>query len=137
MPIPSFNVINGGRNYGVNQAFNEFIIMPYKAGDIEEAVEIGVQVFQKLENVIEKYTGSQAMVGKSYGWVAPSENPETVLDLIAEAVSLCGYQDKVAFALDCAISDFYDKETGLYYINGRHLTSQELIAYDKRIDRKI
>ena len=136
VPIPSFNVINGGRNYGVNQAFNEFIIMPYKAGDIEEAVEIGVQVFQKLENVIEKYTGKQAMVGKSYGWVAPFEDPEKVLDLIAEAVNLCGYQDKVAFALDCAISDFYDKKTGLYYLNGRQLTSQELIAYDKKLTEK-
>lgn len=39
VPIPSFNVLNGGMNAGIRQAFNEFIVMPYRASDIEQAVE--------------------------------------------------------------------------------------------------
>ena len=50
--IPSFNVINGGLNNGIRQAYNEFIVMPYRAGDIEEAVEIAVDVFQQLGPVL-------------------------------------------------------------------------------------
>ena len=52
VPIPSFNVINGGNNQGIKQAFNEFLVMPYRAKDIEQAVEIAFEVFQELGRVI-------------------------------------------------------------------------------------
>lgn len=133
VPVPSFNVVNGGKNGSITQAFNEFIIVPYKADSIEEAVEIGVNVFQQLEDVISAYSGSPAMIGRSYGWCAPSSDPKVVLDLIQKAVDLCGYRDKVAFALDCAISDFYDKAANTYLVNEQHLTTDELIAYVKNL----
>ena len=136
VPIPSFNVINGGCNNGITQAFNEFIVMPYKAVDIEEAVEIAVIVFQELGKVIREYTQSPPAVGGSYGWVAPSEDPEVCLNLIQEAIDRCGYTDKCAFALDCAISDMYDEATHTYYLNGKHLSSDEMIAYIKGLTEK-
>ena len=136
VPIPSFNVINGGRNNGVTQAFNEFIVMPYKASSIYEAVEIAVKVFQELGSVIREYTGAAPAVGGSYGWVAPSEDPEVCLDLIQRAIDNCGYTDKCAFALDCASCEMYDKATGLYYLNGRNITADEQIAYIKRLTEK-
>ncbi|MEI3362547.1 MAG: hypothetical protein V8R75_08225 [Oscillospiraceae bacterium] len=80
VPIPSFNVLNGGNNNGIRQAFNEFLVMPYRASDIEQAVEIAVKVFQELGNVIREYTGAAPMVGGSYGWCAPSEDPEVCLE---------------------------------------------------------
>ena len=136
VPIPSFNVINGGRNNGIVQAFNEFIVMPYRADDIEEAVEIAVKVFQELGSVIREYTGKPPAVGGSYGWVAPSEDPEVCLDLIQSAIDRCGYTDKCAFALDCAISEMYSKETKTYYLNGRQRTSDEIIDYVKGLTEK-
>lgn len=129
--IPSFNVINGGLNNGIRQAYNEFIVMPYRAGDIEEAVEIAVDVFQQLGPVIQRYTGKEPAVGRSYGWTAPSEDPEECIKLILEAVDRCGYLDKCALALDCAISDMYDAKTHLYYLNGANRTSEEMIDYMK------
>ena len=107
VPIPSFNVINGGRYPGVTQAFNEFIIMPYKADSIYEAVEIAVRVFQRLGTVIKNHTGKAPGVGGSYGWIAPSEDPDAVLSLMQEAIDECGYTKKCAFALDCASSEMY------------------------------
>lgn len=135
VPIPSFNVINGGSNAGVKQAFNEFIVMPYRADDIEQAVEIAVKVFQELGNVIRGYTGATPLVGGSYGWCAPSEDPEVCLGLIAKAVSNCGFTDQCAFALDCASSGMYEAGRG-YYLNGSYLSTDELIAYAKRLTEK-
>ena len=136
VPIPSFNVINGGRNNGIVQAFNEFIVMPYRASDIEEAVEVAVKVFQELGSVIREYTGKPPAVGGSYGWVAPSEDPEVCLDLIQSAIDRCGYTDKCAFALDCAISEMYDRESKTYYLNGKQRTNDEIIAYVKGLTEK-
>jgi len=136
VPIPSFNVINGGRNAGITQAFNEFIVMPYKADSIYEAVEIAVKVFQELGNVIREYTGATPLVGGSYGWCAPSEDPEVCLDLIQKAIDNCGYTDKCAFSLDCAISEMYDKESKTYYLNGKQRTTDEIIEYVKGLTEK-
>lgn len=136
VPIPSFNVINGGKYGNIKQAFNEFIIMPYKAYDIDEAVEIAVRVFQKLGPVIEKYTGKEAGVGRSYGWIAPSEDPEELLKLMQEAIDLCGYTEKCAFALDCASSEMYDPKTATYYLKGKRLSSEELIDYVKGLTER-
>ncbi len=136
VPIPSFNVINGGCYREFTQSFNEFILMPYKAKDIYEAVEIGVTVFQELSNVLEKYLGTKPQIASSYGYAAPSEDPEVVLSLMQEAVSKCGYTEKVAFALDCASSEMYDADTKTYLLKGKRITSDELIAYTKTLTEK-
>lgn len=136
VPIPSFNVINGGLNGGIKQAFNEFIVMPYRADGIEEAVEIAVKVFQKLGKVMEKHLGHEPMIGRSYGWTAPSEKPEECLALIAEAIEQCGYTDKCAYAFDCAMTDMYDKEKGLYYLDGAYRTNDEIIEVAKKLTKE-
>ncbi len=136
VPIPSFNVINGGNNQGIKQAFNEFLVMPYRAKDIEQAVEIAVEVFQELGRVIEEYLGKEPAVGRSYGWAAPSEDPEVCLLLIQKAIDRCGYSEKCAFALDCASSEMYDAATETYYLNGQRITSDALIQYVRELTEK-
>ena len=136
VPIPSFNVLNGGNNAGIKQAFNEFIVMPYRASDIEQAVEIAVKVFKQLGNVIREYTGSEPRVGGSFGWCAPSEDPEVCLQLIQKAIDDCGYTEQCAFALDCAMSEMYDRESKTYYLNGKQVTTDEVIAYVKGLTEK-
>lgn len=133
VPIPSFNIMNGGRNQGITQSINEFLLVPYLARDIEQAVEIGVKVFQKLGHVIHEYTGRPAQVGGSYGWVSPSEDPKVCLDLIRTAIGRCGYENECALALDCAASEMYDPKTKTYYMDGHHLSSNELVAYYKEL----
>lgn len=136
VPIPSFNVMNGGTNHGIKQAFNEFIVMPYNASDIEQAVEIAVLVFQELGKVIREFTGAEPAVGGSYGWCAPSEDPEVCLNLIQKAIDNCGYTEECAFALDCASSEMYDAESNTYYLNGKQITSDELISYVKGLTER-
>ena len=136
VPVPSFNMVNGGRYGDMVQPFNEFIVMPYKAESIFEAVEMGVRLFEVMSDVLERYVGSPPQVARSYGYVAPSEDPEVVLSLMQEAIDRCGYADKMAFALDCASSEMYDTATATYYLKGERVSSDELIAYARDLTEK-
>jgi enolase len=136
VPVPSFNVVNGGRYDDVVQPFNEFIVMPYKADSIVEAVHMGVRLFDVLAGILERYAGSPPRVARSYGYVAPSEDPEVVLSLMQEAIDRCGYGEKMALALDCASSGMYDAATATYYLARRRVGSDELISYAKGLTEK-
>lgn len=133
IPIPSFNFINGG-NYGsITQSFNEFIMIPYKAKSIFEAVEIGVILFQELGKVISNSFG-EANIGHSFGWAAPSDDPEVIMELMQEAVNICGYNDKVGFALDCASSEMYNSTSQTYFLKGKQVDSNEIITLIKKMN---
>lgn len=136
VPIPSFNVVNGGHYENLTQPFNEFIIMPYGADNIEHAVEMGINTFHELENVLHKYLGHKPMVASSYGYAAPSEDPEVVLELITEAINNCDYTGKIGFAFDCASSEMYDRESNTYLLKGKRVSADELIAYVKYLTEK-
>lgn len=131
VPVPCFNMVNGGRYGDTLQAFNEFIVVPSGAATIDEAVEIGVMLFQHLGSVISDATGRPAGVAGSYGYIAPSSNPAEVLALMQRAANELGYADKVSFALDCASSEMYDRETGTYELDGRRVGSDELIEFTR------
>lgn len=131
--MPSFNVVNGGSNGGVLQAFNEFIIMPYRAEGIEEAIEISVEVFESLARTIETVTGLPPRVGSSYGYAAPSADPRIVLELIQTSIDRLGHTSKFALALDCASSETYDATTRTYELNGSRVESGELIQFAKEL----
>jgi len=136
VPVPSFNMVNGGRCGDMVQPFNEFIVMPYKAESIFAAVEMGVRVFEVMADILERYVGSPPEVARSYGYVAPSEDPEVVLSLMQEAIDRCGYAGKMAFALDCASSEMYDAATATYYLKGERVSSDDLISYAKDLTEK-
>lgn len=122
IPLPTFNVVNGGRNGGIVQAFNEFILVPYGADTVEDAVSMGVRVFHQLKDVISDYQGGrEPLVGGSYGWAAPSSDPREVLELMSRAVDACGLTQKMAYALDCASSEMYDRETNTYELYGQRV----------------
>ncbi len=129
IPLPTFNVINGGRYKHLTQAFNEFIIAPYRAKTVEEAVSIAVSVYQRLESVIMHYqkNGEPPRIGGSYGWAAPSNDPEEVLKLICQAVDECGFTDKVAYCIDCASSEMYDNATNTYELKGKRVYAEDII----------
>ncbi|MDO4961182.1 MAG: enolase [Eubacteriales bacterium] len=136
VPVPSFNVVNGGKNAGITQPFNEFIVMPWKAGSIYEAVETGVKVFEQLPKVIKSRFKTEPMVGRSFGYVAPSEDPEEVLDTIMQAADECGCADKISLSLDCASSEMYDAATKTYLLKGKRVTADELIDYVRELTDK-
>lgn len=129
VPVPCFNLVNGGRYRGLVQPFNEFILVPHKAPDIESAIEIAVRTFGALGEVIAKFTGEPAQVGGSYGYVAPSSDPRVVLDLMLAAADRVGHVDEVALALDCASSEMYDSENDTYLLLDEPVPTSALIDF--------
>jgi len=136
VPVPCFNVVNGGHYDGYTQGFNEFLIVPYGTDSIDYAIEMAVTVFQKLGEVLTSYLGHKPQVASSYGYAAPSEDPETILSLMQRVIDECGYTRRIAFALDCASSEVYDRQTGRYRLKGKRVSSDELIAYAKYLTEK-
>jgi enolase len=108
VPVPSFNMINGGRYGDIFQTFNEFLVVPYRANSIESAVEKGVSLFGM----------SLRLTTRGSSWRC-----------LAEAVERAGCADVMAFALDCASSDVYDNRTQTYALNGERVTAEALIDY--------
>lgn len=127
IPVPAFNVVNGGRAGNIVQPFNEFLIVPVGADDVHDAVRMGVTIFQVLGDVIHGATGRPVGVGSSYGYLAPSSDPAVVLDLLEAAVHEAGFDGRVSFALDCASSAFYDADRGTYRYADAEVTASELI----------
>jgi enolase len=133
VPAPSFNMINGGRYGDVSQTFSEFLVVPYRAESIQSAVEKGVRLFGVLGEVLTRRLGRAPLIASSYGYVAPSSDPRIVMEVLAEAVERAGCADIMAFALDCASSEIYDKSTHTYAFNGERVTAEALIDYARTV----
>ena len=129
VPAPSFNMINGGRYGDIFQTFNEFLVVPYRADSMEK----GVSLFGVLGEVLAGRLGRAPLVASSYGYVAPSSDPRVVMEVLAEAVERAGCADVMAFALDCASSEVYDKSTQTYAFNGERVTAEALIDYARAL----
>uniref|UniRef100_A0A8C7WKV9 phosphopyruvate hydratase n=1 Tax=Oncorhynchus mykiss TaxID=8022 RepID=A0A8C7WKV9_ONCMY len=108
LPVPAFNVINGGSHAGNKLAMQEFMILPVGASTFKEAMRIGAEVYHNLKNVIKKKYGQDATNVGDEGGFAPNilENKEA-LELIKEAISKAGYTEEVVIGMDVAASEFY------------------------------
>jgi enolase len=133
LPVPCFNVINGGKYDGFAQSFNEFLIVPHGTDDVEEAIEMAIATFQALDGVLRRHLGTKPQVASSYGYAAPSDDPAVCLRLMAEAVEAAGYKGRIRFALDCASSEFHDKADGTYLLKGARVTADQLIDYARAL----
>ena len=136
IPVPCFNVINGGHYNRFTQSFNEFILVPHGAATVDDAVRIGIAVFHKLADLLHEHLDEHPRIASSYGYAAPSDDPEVVLSLMERAVDLCGCGDMVSFALDCASSEMYDRATGTYLLKGKAVSTEELIGYARSLSEK-
>uniref|UniRef100_A0A2K5PSP9 phosphopyruvate hydratase n=1 Tax=Cebus imitator TaxID=2715852 RepID=A0A2K5PSP9_CEBIM len=96
LPVPAFNVINGGSHAGNKLAMQEFMILPVGAANFREAMRIGAEVYHNLKNVIKEKYGKDATNVGDEGGFAPNilENKEG-LELLKTAIGKAGYTDKV------------------------------------------
>merc|ERR1711998_785252 len=112
MPVPSFNVINGGSHAGNRLACQEFMNLPVGASSFMEAMCIGAEVYHELKGCIKKKYGQDACnVGDEGGFAPSVQANEEALDVLMEAITKSGHKDKVKIATDVAASEFYDEKT--------------------------
>jgi enolase len=127
LPVPHFNVVNGGVHAPNNLDFQEFMVAPLGAPSIAEAVRAGSEVYEKLKEILAS-RGFATGLGDEGGFAPQIDRPEEVLALLVEAIEEAGYRpgrEGVAIALDPASSEFY--RDGFYQVAGESLSSTEMI----------
>lgn len=108
LPVPAFNVINGGSHAGNKLAMQEFMILPTGAASFTEAMKIGSEVYHHLKKVIHNKFGLDATAVGDEGGFAPNIlNNKDALLLIQDAIAKAGYTGKVEIGMDVAASEFH------------------------------
>mmetsp|Transcript_17178 Transcript_17178/g.19865 ORF Transcript_17178/g.19865 Transcript_17178/m.19865 type:complete len:477 (-) Transcript_17178:843-2273(-) len=130
MPIPCFNVINGGSHAGNKLAFQEYFVIPTGAKTFKEAMQIGCEVYHTLGKIIKaKFGGDATLIGDEGGFAPPCDNREGC-ELIMEALKKAGYEDKCTIGLDVAASEFKVKGEDAYDLDfkydGNKISGEEL-----------
>eukprot|EP00927_Polykrikos_kofoidii_P039662 TRINITY_DN339_c0_g1_i2.p1 TRINITY_DN339_c0_g1~~TRINITY_DN339_c0_g1_i2.p1 ORF type:complete len:446 (+),score=90.83 TRINITY_DN339_c0_g1_i2:75-1412(+) len=141
LPVPAFNVINGGSHAGNGLACQEFMILPVGASSFREALQIGAEVYHTLKKVIkEKYGQDACNVGDEGGFAPCVTENEEALDVLMVALEKSGHKDKVRLGTDVAASEFYDgdqKKYDLFWKDEKKkgsalMDSEALSAYYRR-----
>ncbi|MEU6479207.1 phosphopyruvate hydratase [Streptomyces sp. NPDC047017] len=136
LPVPHFNVVNGGVHAPNDLDFQEFMLAPLGAPSLAEAVRAGAEVYARLKARLAA-AGHATGLGDEGGFAPAVDRPEDVLELLVGAITDAGYTpgpDGVAIALDPAASEF--RHEGGYRVAGENLSSDQLIdRYEAIVDR--
>ena len=127
LPIPFFNILNGGRHANNKLKIQEFMISPVKAKSFKEAMSISETTFKALKEIIKKKYGAKHLkLGDEGGFAPPINKAEEALDLLMEALEKSNNSKKTSIAIDAAASEFYNK--GRYKLE-KNMNSQQLMNY--------
>lgn len=107
LPVPAFNVINGGSHAGNKLAMQEFMLLPTGASSFTEAMRMGSETYHHLKSVIKSKYGQDACnVGDEGGFAPNIQNNEEGLELLKTAIEKAGYTGKMKIGMDVAASEF-------------------------------
>jgi enolase len=138
LPVPAFNVINGGSHAGNKLAMQEFMLLPIGkecerkptrnifeqkeewlfcsilgAPNFKEAMRYGSEIYHHLKKGIHQRYGLDATAVGDEGGFAPNiQDGKEVLDLLKEAIDKAGYTGKVIIGMDVAASEFHKEKNG-------------------------
>ena len=127
LPVPHFNVVNGGAHAPNRLDFQEFMLAPLGAPTVAEAVRAGAEVYAALRGQLTGL-GLSTGLGDEGGFAPEIDSPEEVLTLLVTAIQAAGYRtgrDGIAIALDPAANGFYSG--GTYHVAGQALSSAEMV----------
>jgi enolase len=131
LPVPSFNVINGGSHAGNQLALQEFMILPTGAQNFTDALRIGSEVYQTLKKVIlNKYGLNATNVGDEGGFAPDISNAEEAFLLLSEAIEKSGHKGKIVLGMDCAASEFYEEDSKKYNLLFKNKNQKNVISGD-------
>ena len=118
LPIPAFNILNGGAHAKNTIRIQEFMIVPKGISSFPEQLEAGAKVFSVLKNILVSKNECVG-VGDEGGFAPNLGSDMEALDLILQAIEKSGYVPgkDIYIALDVAISQYYDKQKQRYYFD--------------------
>ncbi|HCI5391116.1 phosphopyruvate hydratase [Escherichia coli] len=135
LPVPCMNIINGGVHARWQGAdFQEFMIAPWGASSVREAIRWGSEVYQSLRQVLlEK--GLSAGVGDEGGFAPMVSSNRQPLQLIVEAIKRAGYRpgDDIVICMDPASSEFYADGKYTLRTENTQLSAEEMTRYYEQL----
>ncbi|MBF12823.1 MAG: phosphopyruvate hydratase [Legionellales bacterium] len=137
LPIPLFNVINGGCHASNNIDIQEFMLVPTAFDTFKDSLRCGSEVFHALKKLLLE-RNFPISVGDEGGFAPNFDTVDEVFQLMTEAVECAGYQlhKHVSFAIDFASSEFYDGKRYRLSGLGKTLTTNQWIDQIKQwVDR--
>lgn len=130
LPVPMFNILNGGKHAQDSTDFQEFMVMPAGAKTFSQALQMGAEVYHSLKKVLQD-KGLNTNVGDEGGFAPSLKSNREAVELILMAIEKAGYKpgQECFIALDPAASELY--EDGRYVLKreGVTLTSEEMVCY--------
>ncbi len=132
MPVPMMNVLNGGKHADNTVDFQEFMILPVGACCFKEGLRMCAEIYHTLKKILREEKLNTA-VGDEGGFAPNLADAKEALEYLAKAVDKAGYRlgEDIAFALDVAASELYNKEFKKYVFEGEDVirSAQELVEY--------
>lgn len=129
MPIPMFNIMNGGAHTNWQTTdFQEFMILPTAANSFKMALEQGSEIYHQLKKVLQAKNLS-TLVGDEGGFAPNIKGNQQALDLIMEAIQAAGYQPRqdINIGMDAATSELYKEGMYQLKIEGLTYTTHDMI----------
>jgi enolase len=126
LPVPFFNILNGGKHAVDSTDFQEFMVAPIGVATFSEAVRAGAEVFHALKGIL--HEGGFAVGQGDEGGFAPSlPTNEAAVEVILRAIEKAGYRpgEDVALALDPATSSILVEGTGTEGVPGQYRLERE------------
>jgi len=137
LPVPMMNIINGGAHAANNLDIQEFMILPFGAACVTEAVRMGAETFHHLAKIL-KGEGLSTAVGDEGGFAPNLKSNEEALEYIINAIEAAGYRPgkDIGIALDAAASEFYKDGKYIFQSEGKELAAGDLIDYYEKLIEK-
>lgn len=137
LPVPMMNIINGGAHAANNLDIQEFMILPFGAGSISDAIRMGAETFHNLKKIL-KGEGLSTAVGDEGGFAPNLKSNEQALEYIINAIEAAGYRPgkDIGIALDAAASEFYRDGKYVFQSEGKSLSAIDLIDYYESLIEK-
>lgn len=135
LPVPMFNIINGGAHANNSVDFQEFMVMPLGFSKFSDALRAAAEIYQILKGILNDL-GYSTAVGDEGGFAPNLKDNEEPIKIIMQAIEKAGYKagEQIKIALDVASSELY--KDGFYELEGKKLSSEELIEYYARLCEK-
>jgi enolase len=130
LPVPMMNIINGGAHAANNLDIQEFMIIPFGAASITQAVQMGAETFHELKKIL-KAKGLSTAVGDEGGFAPDLESNEAAIKLIMTAIEKANYKagKDIGIGLDAAASEFYKNGKYILKSEKKSLTAAKMIDY--------
>ena len=136
LPVPMMNILNGGAHATNNVEIQEFMVMPVGATSFREALRMCAEVFHQLKTTLKENGTPAAGVGDEGGYAPNLAKDEDALKVIVQAIEKAGYKPGEDFkiAIDAAVSDWYNAETGCYDLPKakKTMTKQQMVNMWKK-----